>query len=187
VTGPASPRRSPPHSRNRDPGAGLGVAKWRIGAPLDHRRPRRRNANLLCANLAIAVFIGLVANTLFGRGRSTARARRWHGGIRDPLALAHQTPSAPRLVWRASIRRWLGRLAARAPWRMDLNPRLGPVGGELRAMEPYFLSGRCATLVDRTLAGMFESTLPRCYLRTRWAQVAKVREAHIECDVLCPG
>jgi hypothetical protein len=45
---------------------GLGVAKWRIGAPWDHRRPRRRNANLLCANLAIAVFIGLVANTLFG-------------------------------------------------------------------------------------------------------------------------
>jgi divalent metal cation (Fe/Co/Zn/Cd) transporter len=46
---------------------GLGVAKRRIGAKLGSQATAAEGTqNLLCAYLAIAVFIGLAANTLFG-------------------------------------------------------------------------------------------------------------------------
>jgi divalent metal cation (Fe/Co/Zn/Cd) transporter len=46
---------------------GLGVAKRRIGARLESPATAGEGTqNLLCAYLAIAVFIGLAANTLFG-------------------------------------------------------------------------------------------------------------------------
>lgn len=46
---------------------GLGVAKRRIGARLGSAATAREGTQkLLCAYLAIAVFIGLAANTLFG-------------------------------------------------------------------------------------------------------------------------
>ena len=45
----------------------LGLAKRRIGARLGSAATAREGTqNLLCAYLAIAVFIGLAANTLFG-------------------------------------------------------------------------------------------------------------------------